>query len=98
MSTDTAEEVIPEESLLVTVKRWMTAAKMAGEAIVVVSKRSLFIVGKDADPYKWVLFWDPTTKSVKGGTGVVRFYDWESIPTKLKISVNEAFAKWKAKK
>lgn len=76
----------------------MTAAKMAGEAIVVVSKRALFIIGKDTDPHKWVLFWDPTTKSVKGGTGVVRFYDWEAIPTKLKISVNEAFAKWKAKK
>lgn len=86
----------PESDIVDTARKWMRSAKMTGEVILAVSKRTLFIIGKEDDPYNWVCFWDPSTNSRKGGTGIVRFYDWEVLPTRLKNSIKETFAVWKA--
>lgn len=87
--------VVPDDYLVKIANEWMRSVKMTGSAILAVSRKALFIIGKDNDPYKWVCFWDPTTHSVLGGTGVVRFYDWGSIPKRLRTSIRQTFKLWK---
>jgi hypothetical protein len=87
--------VVPDDYLVKIASSWMRSSKMTGSAMLAVSKKALFIIGKDGDPYKWVCFWDPTTHSVLGGTGVVRFYDWEAMPSRLRKSVRQTFKQWR---
>lgn len=86
---------VPDDYLIKIVNDWMKSVKMRGSAMLAISRKAVFVIGDSSDPYKWVCFWDPTTRCVLGGTGVVRFYDWDSIPRRLKSSIKETFKLWK---
>jgi len=96
MKLKVAGDKQPEGDFVDAAKKWMRSVKMTGEVILAVSKRTLFIIGKEDDPYPWVCFWDPSTNSIKGGMGIVRFYDWDVLPKRLKNGVKETFSVWKA--
>ena len=88
----------PNIDLLASTKKWMQSVRMTGEVILAVSKTTLFVIGKDSDPYKWICFWNPTTHSINGGTGIVRFYDWDAIPSRMREGIRETFSLWKAQR
>lgn len=93
-------EKYPHVTLVAEIEHWIRMEKLTVKLALSMSKRAVFIIFEEPSKYPWVFFWDPSTHdvcSVNRGTGIVRFYDWDSIPHKQRVKVKKMFELWKVK-
>jgi hypothetical protein len=79
------------------IKRWLADSGLVARVIIPYRKIFCVVLLAEGQSRKWVVFWQPSNTGHNDKTRVVRFYDWNSIPTRYQRHLKDTVDRWTSK-
>jgi hypothetical protein len=82
------------------IEKWLSANKLKGKAMLFATSRWCLVLCADSQPHNWIVFWSPYVhgRLTSFYDNIIRFYDWESIPTKNRKPLAAMLSLWESSK